>query len=155
MAELPLTDLARLVERLPTPFVLVDAERRIVGASPAAQALLDDGALPPQAATIGDPFAADCMPDGVALLALAAPPIAPPADVAALAGEIAHDFNNLLGVIINFTSLAASGLPVGSPVASDLQEVLTAARRAAELTSHLTHLSAGAGTPEPEPRPGG
>lgn len=58
-----------------------------------------------------------------------------------LAGGVAHDFNNLLTVITGYSQLAVNRLPPGSPVASDLNEVLQAADRAASLTRQLLTLS--------------
>jgi signal transduction histidine kinase/BarA-like signal transduction histidine kinase len=57
-----------------------------------------------------------------------------------LAGGVAHDFNNLLTVILNHTSLAASGLAPESPEHEDLEQVMEAGRRAAEITSQLLAL---------------
>jgi hypothetical protein len=63
-----------------------------------------------------------------------------------LAGGVAHDFNNLLSVILNYTlfvnesvseAAAGSGGSRWGPVADDLQQVLRAAERAAELTHQL------------------
>jgi PAS domain S-box-containing protein len=53
-----------------------------------------------------------------------------------LAGGVAHDFNNLLGVILNYATLAERG--VDDPVVvDDIQQIRTAAERAAELTRQL------------------
>jgi len=54
-----------------------------------------------------------------------------------LAGGIAHDFNNLLMGIIGNATLAEAELPPQSPVLRRVQRVVTAARRAAELTNQL------------------
>jgi two-component system cell cycle sensor histidine kinase/response regulator CckA len=61
--------------------------------------------------------------------------------VGRLAGGVAHDFNNLLTVISGYSQLASNRLPAGSPIKSDLQEVLQAAERAASLTRQLLVLS--------------
>jgi PAS domain S-box-containing protein len=57
--------------------------------------------------------------------------------VALLASGIAHDFNNLLGIIVGCTELAALHLEEGSPAASKLMDVQSAAQRAARLTRQL------------------
>ena len=54
-----------------------------------------------------------------------------------LAGGIAHDFNNLLTGVIGNASLIAELLPPGDPVSPLVQDVTTAAERAASLTSQL------------------
>jgi len=57
--------------------------------------------------------------------------------VGRLAGGIAHDFNNMLTAILSYTEFAASALPAGSPIASDLAEIRKAADRSVALTSQL------------------
>lgn len=57
--------------------------------------------------------------------------------VGQLAGGIAHDFNNLLGVIINYADFAISELEDRPAVREDIEQILTAANRAAELTHQL------------------
>jgi PAS domain S-box-containing protein len=59
-----------------------------------------------------------------------------------LAGGIAHDFNNLLAVILNYASLARTGLPPGA-VRDDLDAISAAAQRAAGLTRQLLTFSRG------------
>jgi PAS domain S-box-containing protein len=54
-----------------------------------------------------------------------------------LAGGIAHDFNNLLTSILGNVSLATMELPPGSPAAYSLQQIETAACRAADLTRQM------------------
>jgi two-component system cell cycle sensor histidine kinase/response regulator CckA len=51
-----------------------------------------------------------------------------------LAGGVAHDFNNLLIIITSYSELALDSVPHNSPLESKIQEILQAARRAAELT---------------------
>lgn len=57
--------------------------------------------------------------------------------VGRLAGGVAHDFNNMLMVIIGNTEMALNMVDRKSPVFDDLQEILNAARRSAELTRQL------------------
>jgi signal transduction histidine kinase/ActR/RegA family two-component response regulator len=57
--------------------------------------------------------------------------------VGRLAGGVAHDFNNLLTVISGSASLAQRALPPDHDAAGDIEEVLNAAKRAAELTRQL------------------
>lgn len=57
--------------------------------------------------------------------------------VGRLAGGVAHDFNNMLGVILGYTEIAMTKTDSSSPIYGDLQEVLRAARRSAEITRQL------------------
>jgi two-component system, cell cycle sensor histidine kinase and response regulator CckA len=59
------------------------------------------------------------------------------ASLALMAGGIAHDFNNLLTVIIGHASYLAAELPDRSPLHSRVNELETAAARAADLVSQL------------------
>lgn len=54
-----------------------------------------------------------------------------------LAGGIAHDFNNLLAGILGNASLARAELPASSEIALYLQQIDTAARRAADLCRQM------------------
>ncbi len=54
-----------------------------------------------------------------------------------LAGGIAHDFNNLLTAILGSASAAMLSLPNESPARPDLDNVVLASRRAANLTRQL------------------
>jgi len=57
--------------------------------------------------------------------------------VGRLAGGVAHDFNNMLGVIIGYTEMMMTDVGADQPLYEGLQEVMTAARRSADLTSQL------------------
>ncbi len=54
-----------------------------------------------------------------------------------LAGGIAHDFNNLLTGILGHADLALMQLPPDAPARESLEQVVTGATRAAELTRQL------------------
>ena len=54
-----------------------------------------------------------------------------------LAGGIAHDFNNLLASIMGYGSLAAMDLPEDSRPRRSIEQVLTAAKSAADLTQQM------------------
>jgi two-component system cell cycle sensor histidine kinase/response regulator CckA len=58
-----------------------------------------------------------------------------------LAGGVAHDFNNLLTIITSYSELALDAVDKNSPLESKIQEILLAARRAAELTRQLLAFS--------------
>ena len=57
--------------------------------------------------------------------------------VGQLAGGIAHDFNNLLGAIMGFAQLAAEEAADRPALRSDVEQILSAAVRAAGLTREL------------------
>ncbi len=57
--------------------------------------------------------------------------------VGQLAGGIAHDFNNLLGVIMGFARLAVEEAADRPALRADVEEILSAAERAARLTQEL------------------
>jgi PAS domain S-box-containing protein len=57
--------------------------------------------------------------------------------VGRLAGGVAHDFNNLLTAITGYAELIHGSLDAESPLRKDVEQVLRAAGRAAELTSKL------------------
>ncbi|MFZ5774774.1 MAG: GAF domain-containing protein [Thermodesulfobacteriota bacterium] len=61
--------------------------------------------------------------------------------VGTLAGGIAHDFNNILTPILGFTELALERCEPASPLASDLSQVLQAARRAKDLVKQILSFS--------------
>ncbi len=60
-----------------------------------------------------------------------------------LAGGIAHDFNNMLGAIIGYTDLVRAKVERDSPTHRKLSNVLTAARRAADLVRQILTFSRG------------
>ena len=57
-----------------------------------------------------------------------------------LAGGVAHDFNNLLTAIMGYTNFLMEELQ-GSPHVADLEQILTASRRAERLTNQLLAFS--------------
>jgi nitrogen-specific signal transduction histidine kinase/CheY-like chemotaxis protein len=59
------------------------------------------------------------------------------ASLGVLAGGIAHDFNNMLVAILGGTDLALQALPEETPTREALEEVRTAAGRAAELVRQI------------------
>ena len=61
--------------------------------------------------------------------------------VGQLAAGLAHDFNNLLTAIHGYGELLGQGLPDGDPRRADLNEILRAADRAAEMTRQLIAFS--------------
>ena len=58
-----------------------------------------------------------------------------------LAGAIAHDFNNLLQAIRGYSELARLAEPGSAELAADLEEIVRAADRAAQLTRQLLTFS--------------
>jgi PAS domain S-box-containing protein len=69
--------------------------------------------------------------------------------VGQLAGGVAHDFNNLLAVIANYAAFVRKELPDETRAAGDVDQIITASRRASELTRRLLLFSRRqTGTPE-------
>ncbi len=58
-----------------------------------------------------------------------------------LAGGVAHDFNNLLTIITSYSELALDSVAAGSSTQARIQEILSAAHRAADLTRQLLAFS--------------
>ena len=58
-----------------------------------------------------------------------------------LAGGVAHDFNNLLTIITSYSELALDEATGNTSITAKIQEILLAARRAAELTRQLLAFS--------------
>lgn len=54
-----------------------------------------------------------------------------------LAGGVAHDYNNMLSVILGYAEMARAKLKPSDPVYGDLQEILKAGSRSAEITRQL------------------
>ena len=61
--------------------------------------------------------------------------------VGILAGGVAHDFNNILSAIVGYASLLQMRLVQDDPLAGHVERILTAAERAANLTSSLLAFS--------------
>ncbi len=57
--------------------------------------------------------------------------------VGRLAGGVAHDFNNMLGVILGYAELARQKVGPDDALAEDLEQIMTAARRSADITRQL------------------
>jgi len=54
-----------------------------------------------------------------------------------LAGGVAHDFNNMLNIILGYSQLALMKIEPSGPLHTDIQEIMNAARRSADLVRQL------------------
>jgi signal transduction histidine kinase/CheY-like chemotaxis protein len=61
--------------------------------------------------------------------------------VGQLAGGVAHEINNLMTTVLGFGEFALRGLPEGHPSGADLQQVVAAGRRAADVAQQLLAFS--------------
>jgi two-component system, cell cycle sensor histidine kinase and response regulator CckA len=61
--------------------------------------------------------------------------------VGRLAGGIAHDFNNMLSVILSYGQLALAEMNPADPMRADIEEIVKAGGRAADLTRQLLMFS--------------
>ena len=57
--------------------------------------------------------------------------------IGTLAGGIAHDFNNIVGIILGNAELAMDDVPEWNPARHNLEEILTASRRAKDVVRQL------------------
>ena len=57
--------------------------------------------------------------------------------VGRLAGGVAHDYNNMLSVIIGYAELALDKVEPDEPLHADLEEILAAGKRSADITRQL------------------
>ena len=61
--------------------------------------------------------------------------------IGSLAAGISHDFNNILSAILGYTELAIMDVPTGTALQNDLDNVLKAGRRAADLVKQILAFS--------------
>jgi PAS domain S-box-containing protein len=61
--------------------------------------------------------------------------------VGRLAGGVAHDFNNMLNIILGNTEMAIEDIAPDDPVHANLGEILSAAKRSADITRQLLAFS--------------
>jgi PAS domain S-box-containing protein len=61
--------------------------------------------------------------------------------IGSLAAGISHDFNNILSAIVGYTELAIMDVPTGTALQNDLDNVLKAGRRAADLVKQILAFS--------------
>ncbi len=70
--------------------------------------------------------------------------------VARLASRMAHDLNNMLMILTGYSEELLTGLPAGSTLRSDVQEILAATDRMSGLTSQLLSFARRQGGAAPE-----
>jgi PAS domain S-box-containing protein len=75
--------------------------------------------------------------------------------IGTLAGGIAHDFNNILGAILGYAEMARDDIASDSRVASDLDQVINAGKRARELVKQILAFSRQAETERVSLQPAG
>jgi PAS domain S-box-containing protein len=61
--------------------------------------------------------------------------------IGTLAGGIAHDFNNIITPILGYAGMAHQETPEGSPIRGDLERIISAGERAAELVKQILTFS--------------
>jgi len=57
--------------------------------------------------------------------------------VGRLSGGVAHDYNNMLRVILGYAETALDKMNLEDPLHGDLEEILTAGKRSADITRQL------------------
>jgi len=66
--------------------------------------------------------------------------------IGTLAGGIAHDFNNILSTIMGYSEVAKLSIPSSSPAVKDINEILKASKRAANLIKQILTFSRNSGS---------